>query len=89
MTNERRLELLSMAEKSGLFSKEIRERRLAIGMPKELVALIKGSPDKINKTVSSGGISEQWVYRYKLGNVGIATHYLYMQDGTLTVFQYD
>ncbi len=51
-----------------------------IGMTKDMAIKSLGSPDDINRTVTAGGINEQWVYRKR----GI---YLYFDDGVLTTFQ--
>lgn len=41
-----------------------------------------GFPDKINKSTSASGVSEQWVYRR-----GNSSKYLYFQNGKLTTIQ--
>ncbi|UTO20610.1 hypothetical protein NGC85_05880 [Acinetobacter sp. Z1] len=41
-----------------------------------------GYPDKINKSTSATGVSEQWVYRR-----GNSSKYLYFQNGKLTTIQ--
>ncbi len=43
---------------------------------------IWGEPDKINKTTTEYGVSEQWVYKYSDGN-----KYVYLDDGIVTAIQ--
>jgi hypothetical protein len=91
VSEAKRAELLAEAEKAGYFSKEIRNKKIALGMSKELIALIRGSPDKINTTVNEHGTSEQWVYRYRVGGIAgditVGTLYLYMENGKLVSVQ--
>jgi hypothetical protein len=49
-----------------------------LGMTKEMCELAKGSPNKINKTKTAGGTTEQWVYK----NCN-----LYFDDNILTAIQ--
>lgn len=44
-----------------------------------------GAPDSVNKTVTSRGESEQWVYR---GTGFVKTKYLYFTNGIMTSAQY-
>lgn len=49
--------------------------KVVIGMPKNIVVMSWGEPDKINKSLYEGGATEQWVYR---------STYLYFEDGKLS-----
>lgn len=63
--------------------KERRKKEgVSIGMTQEEVLMSSwGKPDKINRTTNSYGVSEQWVYRYRVSG------YLYFDDGILTSIQ--
>ncbi len=52
--------------------------KVRIGMTKEMCALSWGQPKKINETLLSGRVSEQWVYN---------DNYLYFENGVLTALQ--
>ena len=56
----------------------IKAQRIIIGMTKEQILLSWGKPDKINRTVGSWGVHEQWIYGDK---------YLYLENDKLTSFQ--
>lgn len=58
--------------------KDVLNRRVRIGWNKELCELSWGTPNDINKTVSSYGTSEQWVY---------SSNYLYFEKGIVTTIQ--
>jgi hypothetical protein len=47
-------------------------------MTNEQVKLSWGEPDRINRSVGSWGVSEQWVYQDR---------YLYFKNGILTSYQ--
>lgn len=66
--------------------KAIEERRIVIGMNQEEIKASWGTPLKINRSVFSWGIHEQWVY-YIIGERGIQNAYLYFEDGKLTGWQ--
>ena len=51
-----------------------------LGMTEEMARLSKGSPTKINRTVGSWGVHEQWVYDFE-------DMYLYFENGILTSWQ--
>lgn len=51
-----------------------------IGMTGDITRLSLGHPDKINKTVGSWGVHEQWIYEKR-------NLYLYFEDGILTSYQ--
>jgi hypothetical protein len=56
------------------------ERGISVGMKQEQVLSSSwGKPSAINKTITSGIVSEQWVYS--------GYNYLYFRDGVLTVIQ--
>lgn len=57
----------------------IKQRKIKLGMTEQQVLLSWGKPERINKTVGSSGVHEQWVY-----GVG---QYVYVQNGKLTSFQ--
>lgn len=56
----------------------ISEDSFGLGMSAEQVLLVLPKPDKINRTVSAGGVSEQWVYTGR---------YLYFDNGILRSWQ--
>jgi hypothetical protein len=56
----------------------VEQRKIMIGMTREQASLSWGEPDKVNKSVGSWGVKEQWVY----GN-----QYLYFTNGRLDSFQ--
>lgn len=57
----------------------IKQRKIKLGMSEKQLLLSWGKPERINKTVGSSGVNEQWVY-----GVG---QYVYMQNGKVTSFQ--
>jgi hypothetical protein len=58
---------------------------LALGMTDEMAEVSWGSPSDINRTVDSGGMHEQWVYRDILALH--STRYIYFENGILTSWQ--
>jgi len=63
--------------------KDLRERKVWIGVTKEMALLSWGRPDDINKTITTHIVREQWVYQrshYK-------SDYLYFDDGILSGIQ--
>jgi hypothetical protein len=58
--------------------KLVAEGKVQIGMTSEMCKYAWGEPDQINRTVTGGKTTEQWVY----GN-----SYLYLTDGLLTAIQ--
>jgi hypothetical protein len=58
--------------------KLVYEKKIALGMTKEMVIDSWGEPKDINRTVGSWGIHEQWVY---------GSAYLYFENGILTSWQ--
>lgn len=59
------------------FKKAIREGSLKIGMTDEMAKISWGDPLKINRTVTAGGVREQWIY-------GEFKPYVYFEDGKIT-----
>ncbi len=57
----------------------IAERKVVIGMTKEMCVAAWGKPSEINKTTATYGVHEQWVYNIKT--------YLYFDDDILTTIQ--
>lgn len=60
------------------YKKQILSRSISIGMPKEVVLLIEGEPSDINRTVTTGAVSEQLVYPDK---------YIYIKNGKVITIQ--
>lgn len=52
--------------------------KVNVGMNKEMCLISWGEPENINKTITAGNTSEQWVY---------ADNYLYFENGKLTAIQ--
>jgi hypothetical protein len=65
------------------FIKSVAERKVAIGMTKVEVVYAWGSPKDINKTVSSGGTWEQWVF----GSPIYGGNYVYFDNNIVTSMQ--
>ena len=65
------------------FIKLIAERKVAIGMTKVEVVYAWGSPNDINRTISSNSTWEQWVF----GNPIYGANYVYFDDGIVTSMQ--
>jgi hypothetical protein len=57
----------------------IERSKVFVGMTKDQALASWGRPERVNKTLTRGGISEQWVY-------GLST-YLYFKNGRLTAAQ--
>lgn len=55
---------------------------LRIGMTESQLIEIRGRPSSVNRTVLSGTVSEQWVYRSSRGD-----EYFYFENGVLTAWQ--
>ena len=63
---------------------------ISLGISKAEVIRRWGEPAKVNKSVGSWGVHEQWVYGYHpLGNITrtIPTQFLYFENGKLTSWQ--
>ena len=63
------------------FGPIIAQRKVKIGMTKKMCIDSWGEPSKINKTIGSFGVQEQWVYG------SIEASYLYFENGKLTFIQ--
>ena len=57
--------------------------RLRLGLSSDEVFELLGQPDKINKTVTVFGISEQWVYE----PIKFAYRFVYLENNILTAWQ--
>lgn len=62
-------------EKYPEYLESVINKKLKIAMPKDIVILSWGKPEKINKSVYGNIIKEQWVYN---------SQYLYFENGILT-----
>lgn len=65
---------------------------ISIGMTEEQVKASWGKPDKINRTITSSGKQEQWIYGYREGFGGgtmywLPKEYIYFENGILTSIQ--
>lgn len=60
-----------------LYSK-LKKGYVWLGMTKEMAIISLGLPDKINRSVGSWGINEQWVYK---------SRYYYFENGKMTSYQ--
>jgi hypothetical protein len=58
--------------------KNVLNQKVLIGWPRELCRYSWGEPNDINKTTTSSGTHEQWVY---------SSNYLYFENGKLTAIQ--
>jgi hypothetical protein len=56
----------------------VKEHRIWVGMTQAQLVKSVGKPEKVNRTVTSNGKSEQWIYH---GN------YVYVVDGVVTAYQ--
>lgn len=70
------------ADISEVFKEYILEGSVSIGMTTEMVLASWGEPDDINRTVSVGTVSEQWIYGEIPNSI-----YIYFTDGIMTAFQ--
>jgi hypothetical protein len=61
---------------------DIKNRIMHVGFNDEQAELCWGYPDKVNKTTTQYGTSEQWVYYY-----GDGTEYLYLENNIVTGWQ--
>jgi hypothetical protein len=61
----------------------VRERKVTIGMTKNMVIAAWGGPSAVNTTVVRGSTREQWVYR--LGQ--LRSDYVYFENGRVTAIQ--
>lgn len=56
----------------------VKEHRVWVGMTQAQLLKSVGKPEKVNRTVTASGKSEQWIYH---GN------YVYVVDGVVTAYQ--
>ena len=56
----------------------IKERKIKIGMTKEMLLMSLGDPEDINRTVTKDSVSEQFVY---------GDQYVYLENGVVTAWQ--
>jgi len=61
--------------------------KIVIGMTKQQVRASSGNPTRINRSVSSWGVHEQWVYKYETWDDYPTYSYLYFKNGMLTSWQ--
>ncbi len=73
------LQRIAEIETEGKKEREQREAEMALGMTKSQATTLWGSPQKINRTRTTVGTSEQWVYS--------RNRYLYFDNGILTAIQ--
>jgi hypothetical protein len=74
-----RLEAISSLNVDDVQKQELTGGMVRIGASPEMARLAWGDPKKVNRTITPGRISEQWVY-------GLSS-YLYFDDGKLTSIQ--
>ena len=82
------------AAKRGLFGDDdlalAMDRRIRVGMPVCGLLAAWGRPERVNRTVTAGGASEQWVYSYidrRGQGARRARRYAYVADGKITAWQ--
>ena len=61
---------------------DIKHGKMHIGFNREQATLCWGRPEKNNKTTTSNGTREQWIY-----NIGVDATYLYLDNGNVTGWQ--
>jgi hypothetical protein len=59
----------------------LRDAPLSIGMTESQVIKLWGKPNKINKTLNSSGLTEQWIYRLPWET---SADYVYFSNGKVT-----
>lgn len=70
-------------KRSAVLEENIAQRKVAIGMTSDDVLASWGKPNKINKTVTAGGTTEQWVYE----GAKFRHQYVYLDNGTVRSIQ--
>jgi hypothetical protein len=78
-SNIRLLEL----QRQGVLKELAWKKKIAIGMTEDQVEKAWGKPTKINRTVSSSTVNEQWVYR----RGDAYAQYVYLKNGVVTSWQ--
>ena len=66
-----------------MIKEAIKKRQLVVGMNADEVRLAWGEPNRVNKTTTRFGVSEQWVYN----KAGYRANYAYLENGVLVSFQ--
>ncbi len=77
--------LASHPESSEQVKTAIRAKHVWIGMSAEECIASIGEPTHINRTGTTSGVSEQWVYQRTYNS--IPWLYVYFEDGKLTAWQ--
>lgn len=72
------------AKRTDAVNSAIAQQRVAIGMTSEEVIQSWGRPSKVNRTITRGGSSEQWIYRR--GGTG-RDQYVYLENGVVRTIQ--
>ncbi|MEJ8546638.1 copper amine oxidase N-terminal domain-containing protein [Brevibacillus borstelensis] len=62
----------------------IKQGKVAVGMTKEMVLMSVGKPEKINTSMESWGVHEQWIYPTK---DKFRSNYIYFRDGIASSIQ--
>ncbi|MFC1718943.1 hypothetical protein ACFL6S_35155 [Candidatus Poribacteria bacterium] len=73
------LQWIAEIETEGKEERERREAEIDLGMTKDQATTLWGSPQKVNRTKTTAGTHEQWVYN--------RNRYLYFDNGILTAIQ--
>lgn len=60
----------------------VEKRAVFIGMSRTAALCSWGKPDRLNRTLTAAGTSEQWVYT--CGSYGRGCKYLYIRDGAVS-----
>ncbi len=75
--------VLEQRKREGRVLQAIAAKQVFVGMTQDQAIQSWGKPDKVNSTVTNGGLSEQWVY--DLGN--FKAQYVYVSNGLVTSVQ--
>ena len=70
-------------KRSAALEENIAQRKVAIGMTADEVVSSWGRPDKVNKTITASGTSEQWVYEGRKHR----NQYVYLDNGVVRSIQ--
>jgi hypothetical protein len=76
---------IALIERKERGEKAIAEGKVFVGMTKDEVIKSWGTPTRVNKTTTSGGSTEQWVY-YGRGGSG-SDQYVYVDNGVVRTVQ--
>ena len=66
------------SDQTKVSKEKISDKKIWIGMTKEMAIESWGRPEDINRTVGSFGVHEQWIY---------GDTFVYFEDGKLTSWQ--